>query len=152
MLRTVCVLLLPLVWAVAAPGMADCGSPWYGGLWQPLLLRAGAASVVVNCGGPLCVLLLPLVLYGGPWYGLWRPLIWALPAPGEGFGGPYFVGFCASGIFGRDGPWCGMWRPLVWAVAASDVVFGRHWYGVWCLWYFGQVRPLVWAEDAPGFG
>ncbi len=40
--------------------------------------------------------------------------MWALPAPGEGFGGPYFVGFGAFGVSGRDGP-------LVWAEVAPGL-------------------------------
>jgi hypothetical protein len=67
------------------------------------------------------VLLLPLVLCGGPWcglwrplmHGLWRPLMWALAAPGMGLGGPYFVGFGAFVVSDRYGPWFGLRLPLV---------------------------------------
>jgi len=85
------------------------------------------------------VLLLPLVLCGGPWcglwrplmHGLWRPLMWALAAPGMGLGGPYFVGFGAFVVSDSDGHWFGLRLPLVWAEVAPGAAVLRTARAVW---------------------
>jgi hypothetical protein len=50
--------------------------------------------------------------------------MWALAAPGMAFGGPYFVGFGASGISGSNGPW-------IWVEVAPGAAVLRTARAVW---------------------